>query len=215
MLFGWGELSPDKVDTVITWFKPIKDVNNENINVNNAVVKKNMKSLYDSASQQVKDWTVVYNECMAVIERFSNTYKKRFIVKCKVISGKDESAWNDMKKNDFVLLFADTMKQILEEDKKKEQDDMAVIMKAKEERLRAAAEKAAAAAAERINTTSDQERYPDDPEYQDGYAAHDLYPGGRWGGGSKKKSRKRTTRNRRSSHRNRRHRRASTHKYKK
>lgn len=214
MLFGWGEreLSPDKVDTVITWFKPIKDVNNENINVNNAVVKKNMKSLYDSASQQVKDWTVVYNECMAVIERFSNTSdKNRFIVKCKEISGKYESDWNGMTKKDFVLLFAKTMKQILEEDKKEEEEDMAVRMKAKEERLRAA--EAAKATPTPNHQPSYCEKYPDDPECEEGYAERAVYPSG--GGGSKKKSRKRTTRNRRRSHRNRRHRRASTRKYKK
>jgi hypothetical protein len=212
MSFGWWEreLSPDKVDTVITWFKPIKDVNNENINVNNAVVKKNMKSLYDSASQQVKDWTVVYNECMAVIERFSNTLdKNRFIVKCKYLSGKDESAWNDMKKNDFVLLFADTMKQILEEDKKKKEDETADNIKKRDERLKAALEKATPTP---HRQTYYCEQHPDDPECEDGYAKRAQ---GLSGGGSKKKSRKRTTRNRRSSHRNRRHRRASTHKYKK
>jgi hypothetical protein len=113
--------------------------------------------------------------------------------------------------SDFVLLFAKTMKQILEEDKKEEEEDMAVRMKAKEERLRAA--EAAKATPTPNPQTSYCEKYPHEPECEEDYAERAVYPSG--GGGSKKKSRKRTTRNRRRSHRNRRHHRASTRKYKK
>ena len=169
-------------------------------------IKRHLESLCKYGDNQVKTinnpneiaWRQIFNECLGDVKKIHNDgdykryYRELFEERCGIPKDNLNDRLNTMIKKDFVILFANVMKDIFIEEEKQRQEK---IQKRQEE----------------IQQLQSYNKIQDDIDRKASITYKNASgSGARFVGGSKKKSRKRaTTRNRRRS------RRIATRKYKK
>ena len=115
------------IDDVKQWFSPLNVLDNQ-------VVKNHLEFLQTYRNNHVTSWTRLFADCLRDImditplkgENESGTlqrYKANFKTKYELSSNKDINNLNNMKKKEFVELFAKIMNEIINEEKQQQESE--------------------------------------------------------------------------------------------